>query len=179
TLGLPVFRETIEGWTALHARQIRHFYIGIGMVKAAPQRWNIVNRLIQQGLEPLTLLHPSAIISPQADIEAGAFVGAGAIIQPFAKIGQAAIINSGAIVEHHVQIGCNSHVTPGTILCGESRVGEHAMLGAGSVVIQQKAIGDLVTIGAGSVVTEDIPARATAVGSPARILMPSSRSLGD
>jgi len=53
-------------------------------------------------------------------------------------------------------------VEPVTIKYG-ARIGSH------SVIISGVTIGEEAIIGSGSVVTEDIPARATAYGNPARI----------
>lgn len=173
---LPVYQETVEGWTALHQQKVSHFYIGLGMVKASPKRWNIITQLGPQGLAPLTLIHPDAIISPHAVLEDGCFIGARAVIQPFARIGKASIINTGAIVEHHAKVGHNTHIAPGSVLCGETKVGNHVMVGAGAVVIQQKSVSDESTIGAGSVVIENIPARSTAVGNPATLIQAASQN---
>jgi acetyltransferase-like isoleucine patch superfamily enzyme len=43
-------------------------------------------------------------------------------------------------------------------------------LGAGAKVLDGVAIGDGAVIGAGAVVREDVPARAIAVGVPARVV---------
>ena len=50
------------------------------------------------------------------------------------------------------------------------------MIGSGAKVLGRLIIGENARIGAASVVLEDIPANATAVGNPARILEPSKVS---
>ena len=49
-------------------------------------------------------------------------------------------------------------------------VGDNVWLGGGVIVLPGVSIGDDSVIGAGSVVTADIPARAVAVGNPARVV---------
>jgi acetyltransferase-like isoleucine patch superfamily enzyme len=49
-------------------------------------------------------------------------------------------------------------------------VGAGAWLGAGAKVLDGVAIGDGAVVGAGAVVREDVPARAIAVGVPARVV---------
>ena len=49
-------------------------------------------------------------------------------------------------------------------------IGEHAWIGFGSFVLKGVTIGDGAVVGAGSVVTHDVPAGATVVGNPARLL---------
>jgi maltose O-acetyltransferase len=50
------------------------------------------------------------------------------------------------------------------------RIGSDVWIGGGAIVLPGVAIGDGAVIGAGSVVTRDVPAGATVVGNPARII---------
>ena len=50
------------------------------------------------------------------------------------------------------------------------KVGNNVLIGAGSTLLGKIRIGDCAKIGAASVLLRDIPAHATAVGSPARIV---------
>ena len=54
-------------------------------------------------------------------------------------------------------------------------IGDRVELGAGCIVIGGIRIGDDARVGAGAVVTKDVPAGATVVGNPARILEPRGR----
>jgi maltose O-acetyltransferase len=56
------------------------------------------------------------------------------------------------------------------------RIGKHAWIGGGAIILPGISIGDETVIGAGSVVTRDVPAGATAVGNPARIVSPGRSS---
>ena len=49
-------------------------------------------------------------------------------------------------------------------------VGDNVTICAGAVIAGQVTIGDCAVIGANAVVTQDVPAKATAVGIPARIV---------
>lgn len=50
------------------------------------------------------------------------------------------------------------------------RIGANVWIGAGALILPGVTIGDDAVIGAGSVVTRDVPAGATVVGNPARLL---------
>jgi acetyltransferase-like isoleucine patch superfamily enzyme len=53
-------------------------------------------------------------------------------------------------------------------------IGEGAWIGAGAAVLDGVTVGDRAIIGAGAVVRQDVPAAATAVGVPARLLGPDA-----
>ncbi len=115
-----------------------------------------------------SVVHPTAIVSPSAEVGAGVFVGAGAIVHSFASIGSHAIINTGAIVEHECVVGCNAHIAPGAVLGGNVCVGDDTLVGLGSRVLPGVSIGSGVVIGAGAVVTGDVASGLTVKGCPAR-----------
>jgi maltose O-acetyltransferase len=52
------------------------------------------------------------------------------------------------------------------------RIGKHAWIGGGAIILPGISIGDEAVVGAGSVVTRDVPAGATVLGNPARIVRP-------
>jgi acetyltransferase-like isoleucine patch superfamily enzyme len=74
-------------------------------------------------------------------------------------------------------IGGDHEVGPASIAVGAQArrsdgvaVGAGAWLGAGAKVLDGVSIGDGAVVGAGAVVREDVPARAIAVGVPARVV---------
>ena len=115
-------------------------------------------------------IHPTAIVSPSAEIGEGTVVMAGAIINAGAKIGKHCIINTGASVDHECVIGDFSHIAPQVALCGQVHVGEGTLMGVGSCVIPCVKIGDWCTVGAGAAVVKDVKDGETVVGVPAKQL---------
>lgn len=69
---------------------------------------------------------------------------------------------SGVKIEHQVTIGAEKRQSP--------ILGDDVFIGAGAKIIGSVRIGDGAKIGANAVVLADIPAGATAVGIPARVV---------
>jgi serine O-acetyltransferase len=69
---------------------------------------------------------------------------------------------SNILIEHQVTIGAERRQSP----C----IGNHVFIGAGAKVIGGITVGDRSRIGANAVVLDDVPAHATVVGVPARVV---------
>ena len=126
--------------------------------------------LEEYGIPIATIIHPSAIISPTAQVNCGSTILANAVIHTLARIGTGCIINTGAIVEHDCVIKDFVNMSPNCAMAGHCSVESRAFLGIGSTLSPAVTIGEDAVIGAGAVVLTDIPAHATAVGVPAKII---------
>ena len=156
--------------SVLSERGVTHFTVAAGSVEASLVRRRLYDLAVGEGLVPLTVQHPSAIVAASAVVEPGAQLMAGCIIGPEARIGTNAVINSGAIVEHHARVGAHAHIASGACLTGGVCVGEDSFVGARTVVRQGVVIGNRCTIGMGSVVTKDFCDGVRAFGVPARVM---------
>ena len=132
------------------------------------KRLELTTQLRQSGFNPVTLIHPTAVVAGSAHIEEGTVIFAQAVVQAAARIGCAVIVNTAATVDHNCSIGDGVHLSPGVHLGGEVEIGDHSWLGVGAVVINRTAVGSGVTVGAGSCVIGNLPDGVTAVGVPAR-----------
>lgn len=124
------------------------------------------------GYTPATVIHPTAIVSPTADIGCGTFIGAGAIVNVDAFVGENVILNTACVVDHDCFIGDHSLIGPTASLCGEVTVGMGVMFGAGANAIPGTTIGAWSVCGAGTVVVEDLAAEMVYVGVPAKPIRP-------
>jgi serine O-acetyltransferase len=81
---------------------------------------------------------------------------------------------NGVVIHPDATIGPNclifQQVTLGAGDQGAPRIGGHVDIGAGAKILGGISIGDHAKIGANAVVLRDVPAYATAVGIPARII---------
>jgi len=115
-----------------------------------------------------TLIHPTAVIGRDVEINAGTVVMANAVINPSARIGKHCIINTGAVIEHDNFLQNYVHVSPNAALAGTVHVGERVHGGVGACVKNNTNITADVTVGAGAAVVKDITEAGVYVGVPAR-----------
>lgn len=121
-----------------------------------------------RGLEPVTVVHPSATIAPTAVLGAGTFVAAGVIVNPDARIGENVILNTGCTVDHDCTVCDHAHIGPNASLCGAVVISDGVLIGVGACAIAGTHVGEWSVIGAGAAVTDDLPASSVCVGVPAR-----------
>jgi sugar O-acyltransferase (sialic acid O-acetyltransferase NeuD family) len=164
-LGFPVFGNGC--WLEKEAGNTRvTVALGVGDNLA---RQRLAEKCLAWGAELATLVHPTASISPSAELGAGTVVMAQAAVNPNARIGQGAIVNTGAVVEHDVVIGEYAHVAPHATMGGASSLGDCSFLALNATVLQCVRVGSHSIVGAGAVAIRNIPDYVVAFGVPARI----------
>jgi len=86
---------------------------------------------------------------------------------------------NGIVIHPNARLGPNcmlfQQVTIGMSRLGVPQIGGHVDIGAGAKVLGPIHVGDHALIGANAVVISDVPAGATAVGVPARVIDSGSR----
>ncbi|ARP49716.1 MULTISPECIES: serine O-acetyltransferase EpsC [Caproicibacterium] len=101
-------------------------------------------------------------------------------IHPGAKIGKGLFIDHGmgVVIGETTEIGDNCTLYQGVTLGGTGKdkgkrhptLGNNVLVGTGAKILGPMKIGDNARIAAGAVVLEEVPANATAVGVPARVV---------
>jgi sugar O-acyltransferase (sialic acid O-acetyltransferase NeuD family) len=134
------------------------------------RRRAFVERMAARGFTFRALVHPSAIMSPRARIDAGAFVGAGVIVASHTHVGAHVLLNRGANVGHDNVLEPFVTVGPGAILAGAVRVGGGAYVAAGAVVRDHLDIGAGAVVAAGAVVVKPVEAHVLVAGVPAMVV---------
>lgn len=163
-LGFPILGKNISD---IKNPRDFFYFIAIGNNQ---KRIKWYQELTSKNLRLINVIDKSAIVSPNAIIGKGCFVGKMAIINSKSKIGNNCIVNTKALVEHGCTIKNNVNVSTNSVLNGDVIIGENSFIGSCSVINGQVNIGNNVMIGSGSVVIRDIEDDCTAVGIPAKII---------
>ena len=105
--GLPVFVESAVPFAP------HEVSLAGGIVTT--RRRAFVERMAARGFTFLTVVHPSAIVSPRARLDEGAFVGAGVIVASHTRVGAHVLLNRGANVGHDNEVEPFVTIGPGIL----------------------------------------------------------------
>lgn len=134
-------------------------------------------------------LHEKKHYLPARFISQAARALTGIEIHPGAKIGRGLFIDHGmaVVIGETAELGDNCTLYQGVTLGGTGKdtgkrhptLGDGVMVGAGAKLLGNFTVGDGAKIAAGAVVLGDVPAEATAVGIPARVVRQSGKKICD
>jgi serine acetyltransferase len=135
-------------------------------VQARGPRWLalpvvILHRLLSEGLLGIEL-PAGATIGPRLEV----WHGTGLVVHAGAELG------ADVTLRHCSTIGT---VGEGRHESAAPTIGDRVNIGASALVLGPITVGDGAVIGAGAVVLHDVPAGATVVGNPARVVGGSDR----
>ncbi|MEB6564897.1 NeuD/PglB/VioB family sugar acetyltransferase [Acinetobacter towneri] len=138
-------------------------------------RENIAHRLEADAIQLWSISADNVILMDNVEIAKGSALSPFVSITSNIKIGKCFHANLYSYVEHDCVIGDFVTFAPGVKCNGNIHIHDHAYIGAGAMIKQGTPdqpliIGEGAVVGMGAVVTKSVPAGATVVGNPARIV---------
>ncbi len=152
----PAARNKFEVWLtyssvkALSRHRLANWFYRHGL--------KLLARMISQRAKRVTGIE----IHPAADIAPGVFIDHGDGV----VIGETAVVGKGTVLYQGCTLGGTGKQTGKR----HPTIGENCVISAGAKVLGNITVGDYAKVGAGAVVLRDVPAHATVVGVPARIV---------
>jgi len=141
--------------------------IGIG---SPDTRRRVACRVAEMGLQLCSIIHPSAVLSRYARVGAGVAILAGSVVESQVELGDYVIVNKLCSIGHDTVVGDYCTLAPGALIAGNVQMGQGCDIGIGAATIQGITIGEGVIIGGQAMAVRDLPADATAVGVPAKVI---------
>ncbi|MBL4860244.1 MAG: NeuD/PglB/VioB family sugar acetyltransferase [Acinetobacter sp.] len=138
-------------------------------------RENIAHRVEADGIGLWSISANNVLLMDEVQIAEGSALSPFVSITSNIKIGKCFHANLYSYVEHDCVIGDFVTFAPGVKCNGNIHIHDHAYIGAGAMIKQGTPdqpliIGEGAVVGMGAVVTKSVPAGATVVGNPARIV---------
>ena len=137
-------------------------------------------RVVDSTIEEATL-EDDVDVGPYSHVRPGSHLCTGVHIGNFGEVKNARL-GPGVKMGHmsyigDAEVGEETNIGAGTVTCnydGKTKnrtvIGKRVFIGSDTMLVAPLTIGDGARTGAGSVVNKDVPAGATAVGAPARIV---------
>ena len=113
------------------------------------------------------LVHPTAYVSPMAEVGEGTVICSQANIASFSKIGAFGLLNRCASIGHDTVAGDDVDISPNSAVGSNVCIREGVRIGINATVIESLELGEFCYVAAGAAVIRDVPARALVAGVPA------------
>jgi sugar O-acyltransferase (sialic acid O-acetyltransferase NeuD family) len=128
----------------------------------------LYDKIIANGLELTTLVHPDVEIPTSTTIGKGTIICKFLSITCDIKIGNNVYIHPNVCIGHDSIVGEHTVVSSYVDVPGDCQIGSRTFLAINVCMRQGISIGDDTIVGMGSVVHRDIPNDVIALGNPAR-----------
>ena len=116
----------------------------------------------------LTLVHPTAYVSPRAELEEGCVLAPFSVVSSSTVIGAGTLINFHASAAHDVIVGASCVLCPYATLNGGVLLGDRVFVGSHATVAPGVRVADDARIGACSLAARHVEPETLIVGVPGR-----------
>ena len=116
----------------------------------------LIEKFLAAGAVFATLIHPSAYVSPSAEVGRGTVVGPHVNIGPNVRVGDFNLLNARCSIGHDTLIGNYNFICPNVCFSGFSQVGDDNLFGINSATIPEIKIGNDNKIAAGMTIGRNV-----------------------
>lgn len=132
-------------------------------------RRRMAENLMGRGARFLTLVHPTAVVVPAAEIGAGTIICPFAVVSDNTRLGRCVLLNYHSSLGHDSSAGDFAVLSPYATLGGNAHVAEDVFLGMHASVGPGRRVGPRSKVSANSCALADAPADSLVFGAPGRI----------
>jgi UDP-perosamine 4-acetyltransferase len=132
-------------------------HVALEHSRQSADRARIAGEAEALGYQLASIVHPSAIIAPSAEIGRHAFIGEGVMVQSFARIGANVAINAGSLIGMSVDIASDVYLGTRVTIERYARIAANCTIGSGSTIAEGCAVASQCTLQPRCVVTGAVP----------------------
>lgn len=136
----------------------QEFHLGVIGIGKSTYKELRSKQWLDKGYKLGTLIHPTAYVSPKAQIGEGSVIMQFAFVDDKSVIGKCSIIGPQSALRA-AEIGNYCHLAIQTKILSNAKIEDYVFIGSGAVVLENKTIGVYSVVGANSTVSLDIPPR--------------------
>lgn len=134
------------------------YIMGIANMK---YRRSIIEALVGRGAEFMTLIHPTALISPSAKIGVGCVISHNVSIGPKAILEDYNLINSRCTIGHDSHIGSFNFLSPQVVTGGFAKLGNENFIGTNAAILPAISLSNNIIVAAGMIVDKKVEDNST------------------
>ena len=124
----------------------------------------------QAGYTGAILKHPSADISPDAEIGEASVIFQNVCVGSLVKIGVNFSAAPNCTIGHDAVIGNSTRIGANSFVGGHVVIGDDVFIGSGTMLKDRIHVGNDSVASMGAIVFEDVPEKVTVMGNPARVV---------
>jgi len=141
------------------------FLLAIGIPE---KRRGVAERMLARGAAFETLVHPTAIVAPTAEIGTGSIICPYVVVSDAVRLGRFVLLNYHSSLGHDASAGDFAVLSPYASLGGTARLGEDGFLGMHATVGPRVGIGARSTVSTQSCALHDAPDDTLVFGVPGK-----------
>jgi acetyltransferase EpsM len=134
------------------------------------QRAELTSLVTNLNYKCLSAIHPKAVVASTATVGEGSVIHPLAVLQPFSTIGRGVVVQSHSVVSHDCILEDFVSVAPNVTIAGHVRIGRYSYVYSGATIIPRVKVGERSKLGAGAIIVRDVPAGATVMAMPSRVI---------